>query len=161
MNSNNHNGQQIYNHRNGEMDTCQKSPSEAYDTSSELTRKMLPEHCASTLEESAGGAVEDAGAAHIQQDDIVSTHKQKKEKTFRGYTLDEIRHRKLVNNLKIESAQDRVMLLFSPKVKEEAKTINGTVNNFHNFMRALDIAIVAYNVTRRISKIFRKFSRKK
>ena len=83
------------------------------------------------------------------------------EKPFRGYTLDEIRYRRLVTGLKIEVAQERLMMLVSPKLREEKEAINGTVNGFQNFMRAVDIAMMAYSITRRVMKIFRRFSRKK
>ena len=88
----------------------------------------------------------------------VSSHA---EKPFRGYTLDEIRYRRLVTGLKIEVAQERLMMLVSPKLREEKEAINGTVNGFQNFMRAVDIAMMAYSITRRVMKIFRRFSRKK
>lgn len=85
----------------------------------------------------------------------------REKKPFRGYTLDEIRYRRLVTGLKIEVAQERFMMLVSPKLREEKEAINGTVNGFQNFMRAVDIAMIAYSITRRVTKIFRRFSRKK
>ena len=85
----------------------------------------------------------------------------REKKPFRGYTLDEIRYRRLVTVLKIEVAQERFMMLVSPKLREEKEAINGTVNGFQNFMRAVDIAMIAYSITRRVTKIFRRFSRKK
>ena len=157
MNSQNHDGQHRLHHKMSEAIPGVLS-AEAHETA----QKMLPEHCASSLNESRTTVTDTPH--HVEghsQYHHTTPHKQKKEKHFKGYTLDEISYRKLVNGLKIEVAQERVMLLLSPKAKEEAKNINGAVSSFHNFMRALDIAIVAYNVTRRISRIFRKFSRRK
>ncbi len=78
---------------------------------------------------------------------------------FRGYTLNELRMRKVVNELKIGAAKDRLMLFVSPEVKNEVGAIKNYVRGFDTFMKYLDIALLAYGISRRVSRFFRKFSR--
>ena len=78
---------------------------------------------------------------------------------FKGYTLEELRLKKVVNELKVAAAKDRLMLMVSPQMKGEVKTISGCIRGFDNFMKYFDIAMLAYGVTRRVSGFFRRFSR--
>lgn len=85
--------------------------------------------------------------------------RQRKPQEFRGYTLEEIRYRRLVNRLKIDIAQERLRMTFSRQTKKEETAISGAVNSFQTVMRFVDIAMVAFGITRRVSSFFRKFSR--
>lgn len=80
---------------------------------------------------------------------------------FKGYTLEELRLRRVVNQLKIAAAKDRLMLMVSPQMKGEVKTISGCIRGFDSFMKYFDIAMLAYGVTRRVSGFFRRFSRRR
>lgn len=96
---------------------------------------------------------EHAGAGHH------TIHREAK--PFRGYTLEEIRYRRVVNRMKIEIAQDKLRMLVSPQVKKDVGNVRSTVNFFQTMMRYVDIALVAYNVSRRVSTFFRRFSRRR
>lgn len=82
-------------------------------------------------------------------------------KPFKGYTLEELRYRRLVNRMKIEITQEKIKMLVSPKVKKDVQNVSSAVSGFQTFMRFMDIALVAYSVTRRVTGIFRKFSRRR
>lgn len=97
----------------------------------------------------------DADVAVQRKDDVSS------KVAFKGYTLEELRIRKVVNELKINAAKDRIALLVSPQVKGEVKTISNCISGFDTVMKYVDIAMLAYGISRRISSFFRYFSRKK
>lgn len=78
---------------------------------------------------------------------------------FKGYTLEELRIKKVVNELQIAAAKDRIMLMVSPQVKGEVKTISGCIRGFDTILKYLDIAMLAYGITRRVTGFFRRFSR--
>lgn len=86
--------------------------------------------------------------------------RQKRNHEFRGYTLEELRYRRLVNSLKIDIAQERLRMTISPQAKQEAEAVSGAVNGFQSIMRIVDIAMVAFGVARRVGTFFRKFSRR-
>ena len=79
---------------------------------------------------------------------------------FRGYTLEELRYRRVVNRLKIDIAQERLRMTVSRQAKKEETTVAGVVSGFQNIMRYADIAMVAFGITRKVSSFFRKFSRR-
>ena len=83
------------------------------------------------------------------------------EARFKGYTLEELKLRRVVNELKIASVKDRLMLMVSPQKKSEANTISSYIHGFDSFIKYLDIAMLAYGITRRVSGFFRRFSRRR
>lgn len=80
-------------------------------------------------------------------------------KNFKGYTLEEMRLHKVVNDLKINAVKDRLAMMVSPRAKNEAGAVAGCINGFESFMRYVNIAMVAYGITRRVTAFFRRFSR--
>lgn len=84
-----------------------------------------------------------------------------KEKPFKGYTLEEMRYRKVVTQLKIEVARERLMMAVSPKVKGEAQTISSYVRGFDTAMRYADIAMLAYSIMRKVGNFFSFFAGRK
>lgn len=76
---------------------------------------------------------------------------------FRGYTLEEIRYRRMVNGLKIEVAKERLMLLTLSQFRSESDAVSGAVTNFQQVMKWADIALAAYSVGRRVFSFFRRF----
>lgn len=80
---------------------------------------------------------------------------------FKGYTLEELRIRRIINELKIRAVKDRLRLTYSFGAKGEAGTVKHYMNSFDNMMRYVDIAMLAYGVTRRVARLFRRFSRDK
>ncbi len=87
--------------------------------------------------------------------------RKNKHKEFRGYTLEELRYRRVVNRLKIDIAQERLKMTLSGQTKKEEAAVSGAVNSFQTVMRFVDIAMVAFGITRKVSSFFRKFSRKR
>jgi|GEM_PF-7010418 len=87
--------------------------------------------------------------------------RRKKRHGFSGYTLDEIRMRKVVNELKTDMVMERIKMLVSPEKKGEANTIRSYINGFDNVMKYVDIAMLAYGITRRVTRFFRHFSRRR
>ena len=75
------------------------------------------------------------------------------EARFKGYTLEELKLRRVV--------KDRLMLMVSPQKKSEANTISSYIHGFDSFIKYLDIAMLAYGITRRVSGFFRRFSRRR
>ena len=53
------------------------------------------------------------------------------------------------------------MLMVSPQKKSEANTISSYIHGFDSFIKYLDIAMLAYGITRRVSGFFRRFSRRR
>lgn len=80
----------------------------------------------------------------------------KNEQEFKGYTLDEIRYMKVVNTLKINLVQDQLMMTFSPRITSEAQTVAGYMRYFETSMKYADIAIMAYNMFRRMRTWFNR-----
>lgn len=76
---------------------------------------------------------------------------------FEGYTLDEIRTRRVINELKINMAKERIRLTLTPREPAEVSAINSAMSGFQNFMRYADIALVAFTATRRAASFLRKF----
>lgn len=76
---------------------------------------------------------------------------------FKGYTLDELRYKMVVNQLKISVVQDRLLMLVSPKMQRNADTLTGYVSNFSSFMRYFDIAMLAVGVFRKLVSVWRFF----
>lgn len=87
--------------------------------------------------------------------------KRQKHHRFKGYTIDELRMKKVVSELKIAAAKDRIMMMVSPEVKGEVNTIKSCVRGFDTFMKYLDVALLAYGISRRVSRFFGKFSRRR
>ena len=80
---------------------------------------------------------------------------------FKGYTLEEIQHRRLVTGLKIDVATERLMLMVSPQVSRDANTVAGAVSGFQSLMKWFDMALVGYTVTRRVATFLNRFARRK
>lgn len=76
---------------------------------------------------------------------------------FKGYTLDELRYRLVVNRLKIKVTHDKLLLMTSPKMQKSANSISEYVSGFNAFFRYVDIAMVAYAITRRVVSALRFF----
>lgn len=76
---------------------------------------------------------------------------------FKGYTLDELRYRLVVNRLKITVTHDKLLLMTSPKMQRSANSISEYVSGFNSFFRYVDIAMVAYAIMRRVSAALRFF----
>lgn len=76
---------------------------------------------------------------------------------FKGYTLDELRYRLVVNRLKITVTHDKLMLMTSPKMQKSANSISEYVSGFNAFFKYVDIAMVAYAITRRVASAVRFF----
>ncbi len=87
--------------------------------------------------------------------------KHRRQHRFKGYTIDELRMNKVVSELKIAAAKDRLMMMVSPEVKGEVNTIKSCVRGFDTFMKYLDVALLAYGISRRVSRFFGKFSRRR
>ena len=85
--------------------------------------------------------------------------KRHRQDRFKGYTIDELRMKKVVSELKIAAAKDRLMMMVSPEVKGEVNTIKSCVRGFDTFMKYLDVALLAYGISRRVSRFFGRFSR--
>jgi len=82
-------------------------------------------------------------------------------KAFAGYTLEELRIRKVVNELKINAAKEQIALFVSPQVQGEVKSFSNCIRSFDTVMKYFDIAMLAYGISRRVSSFFGRFSRKK
>lgn len=80
---------------------------------------------------------------------------------FRGYTLDEIRTRRVINELKINMAKERLLLTLTPREPREEQALHSAMSGFQNVMRYADIALVAFSATRRITSFLRKFRKAK
>lgn len=83
------------------------------------------------------------------------------ESSFKGYTLEEMRMRKVVNELKIKITKEKLYSMVSPKAREESNAIKSCVRGFDNAMKYFDIAMMAYGVTKRVFSLFRRFGGKR
>lgn len=82
-------------------------------------------------------------------------------KNFQGYTLSELRYRRALTSLKIDMAKERLRLLTSPKMQSEAQAMTGYVKGAQTILRYVDYALLAYNVTRKVSSVFRRLGFRK
>lgn len=78
-------------------------------------------------------------------------------KNFKGYSLEELRYRLVVNRLKIAVTRDKLLLMTSPKMEKSANSISEYVSGFNSFFKYLDVAMVAYAITRRVTSVLRFF----
>jgi len=76
---------------------------------------------------------------------------------FKGYTLEELRYRLVVNRLKIAVTRDKLLLMTSPKMEKSANSISEYVSGFNSFFKYIDVAMVAYAITRRVTSVLRFF----
>ena len=83
------------------------------------------------------------------------------EKEFRGYTLDEIRYKLVVNRLKIGIAKEKIVMLTSPKVQNESNALSGYMSGIGSIMRYIDIAVIAYTVFKKFTSVVRIFRPKR
>ena len=76
---------------------------------------------------------------------------------FKGYTLDEIRYRRALVDLKIAVAQDRLKSIASNKFVRQTQTVSEYAFGLNTILRYIDVAMIGYSVMRRISSFFRLF----
>lgn len=137
----------------------------------EQTSTVPPRHSHSELAgavpAAAGDSFSGMGEDNVHASGKCSHHGKEKrfihghKVDFKGYTLEEIRLKKVINELKIAAAKDRLMLLVSPQVKGEVSTISGCIKGFDNILKYFDIAMLAYGITRRVAGFFRRFQRRR
>lgn len=77
--------------------------------------------------------------------------------TFKGYDLDELRYKLVVNRLKISLTQDRLLMLVSLRMQRNANTLTGYVSGVNSFIRYFDIAMVAFTIFHKLTSIWRFF----
>lgn len=77
--------------------------------------------------------------------------------TFKGYDLDKLRYKIVVNRLKISLTQDRLLMLVSPRMQRNANTLTGYVSGVNSFIRYFDIAMVAFTILHKLASIWRFF----
>ena len=68
---------------------------------------------------------------------------------------------KVVSELKIAAAKNRLMMMVLSEVKGDVNTIKSCLRGFDTFMKYLDVALLAYGISRRVSRFFGKFSRRR
>lgn len=81
--------------------------------------------------------------------------------TFKGYDLDELRYKIVVNRLKISLTQDRLLMLVSPRMQRNANTLTGYVSGVNSFIRYFDLIMVGFTIFHKITSIMHLFSRRK
>ena len=80
---------------------------------------------------------------------------------FKGYTLEEMRMRKVVNELKIDITKEKLRSMVSPKAREESNAIKSYVRGFDSAMKYFDIAMLAFGVGKRVFSLFRRIGGKR
>lgn len=98
----------------------------------------------------------DARRRRDSRHEILSRHRAP---GFSGYTLDEMRLNKVVNEMKIAGVRERLSMLVSMKSAGGADGSANGMSRFDTLMRYADIAMTAYTVARRVIAFFRRYSR--
>ena len=75
---------------------------------------------------------------------------------FRGYTLEEIRYRRLVNRLKTDIVRERLALMVSPQMQRDADVIAGAMDRFQSAMKWVDMGMMAYGMFKRLCRSLRR-----
>lgn len=81
------------------------------------------------------------------------------ENSFKGYTLEELRARKVVNELKIDIVKNRIRRVVSPHESQKANTVKGYVKGFDFMMRYFNYAVLTFGISRRLLRLFRRFKK--
>ena len=92
---------------------------------------------------------------HNKQDRSIEA--QVHEAGFRGYNYDEIRYQLMVNRLKIEITRDKLAMLASPRMQQNANHLSGYVSGVSTFLRYFDIAMVGYTIIKKVASVVRFF----
>ena len=148
------------------IDSRLEAPGVAISANPEISREALEEavpvaYMVNESDEAEPAASHSVDGCKLHKGKRQCGGKRHKQHRFKGYTIDELRMNKVVSELKIAAAKDRLMMMVSPDVKGEVNTIKSCVRGFDTFMKYLDVALLAYGISRRVSRFFGKFSRRR
>lgn len=80
---------------------------------------------------------------------------------FKGYTLEEIRYRRMVNSLKIDVIKEKLSRTIGTDERKAESAVAGYVQTFQNLMQWFDIVMIAVGAFRKIASVFSFFSPRK
>lgn len=78
---------------------------------------------------------------------------------FKGYTLEDIKYKMLVNELKIKIQQDRLLLELVPPESPIGVTQTSLSERIDKAISYGQMAFLVFNIFRKASSFFRKFRR--
>lgn len=80
-------------------------------------------------------------------------------KDFKGYTLEEIRYRKMVNTLKIDLLKQKIHTTVKPEEERAENAVASVVGSFQMAMQWFDMAMLAVGVGKKLYRTFRRKSK--
>lgn len=91
--------------------------------------------------------------------DKIARYTPKKE--FRGYTVDELRYRLMVNDLKIQFTRSRLAAELSAEKNQDSSSLSGMWLNLDTWLTYGQIALFSYRTVKKIISIFHGFKKKR
>lgn len=85
----------------------------------------------------------------------------KGKKKFKGYTVDELRYRLMVNDLKIQFTRSRLAAELSAGKSQESAPLAGMWFNLDTWLTYGQIALFSYRTVKKILSIFHGFKKKR